>query len=117
MTNTTGKISPIVIPVLILSPAIWVTLPTIAGPMLPPKSPAIARSANTGISAFINQRGNIVEKSEWWTEDCLAMQLPLSNRITVFVQYGDIIGRICKFLSILMLLLLAVRLVMYKKAV
>lgn len=78
---------------------------------------AIARSANTGISAFINQRGNIVEKSEWWTEDCLAMQLPLSNRITVFVQYGDIIGRICKFLSILMLLLLAVRLVMYKKAV
>ena len=78
---------------------------------------AIARSANTGISAFINQRGNIVEESEWWTEDCLAMQLPLSNRITVFVQYGDIIGRICKFLSILMLLLLAVRLVMYKKAV
>lgn len=77
---------------------------------------AIARSANTGISAFINQRGNIVDKSGWWTEDCLSMQLPLSNRISVFVQYGDIIGRVCKFLSMLLLLLLAVRLLMYRKA-
>lgn len=58
MTNTTGKISPIVIPVLILSPAIWVTLPTIAGPMLPPKSPAIARSANIAVPPA----GNFLEE-------------------------------------------------------
>ena len=38
-----------VIPVLILSPAYCVTLPTIAGPILPPRSPAIASSANIAV--------------------------------------------------------------------
>ena len=36
-------------PLLILSPAIWVTRPTIPGPMLPPRSPAMARSANIAV--------------------------------------------------------------------
>ena len=58
MTNTTGKTSPTVIPVLILSPAIWVTLPTIPGPILPPKSPAIARSANIAVPPA----GNFLEE-------------------------------------------------------
>jgi len=73
---------------------------------------AIARSANTGISAFIDQRGDIVAQTEWWKEGALKASLPLSNRVTVFVRYGDIIGRVAKFISMLMLLMLGVSVVM-----
>ena len=44
-----GDISPTPIPVRILSPAYCVTRPTIPGPRLPPKSPAIASSANMAV--------------------------------------------------------------------
>ena len=36
-------------PILILFPAFWVIRPTIPGPMLPPKSPAMARRENIAV--------------------------------------------------------------------
>ena len=45
----TGKISPNPMPILILFPAFWVIRPTIPGPMLPPKSPAMARRENIAV--------------------------------------------------------------------
>ena len=47
---------------------------------------SIARSANTGISAFINQRGDIVYKTKWWEEAYLNSKLNLNNKITIFVN-------------------------------
>ena len=49
MISTTGKMSPTPNPARMLSPACWVTFPTIAGPMLPPRSPVIAKSANIAV--------------------------------------------------------------------
>lgn len=63
----------------------------------------IARSANTGISAFIDQRGNITQQTEWWVEDALVEKIYANNEITFYAKYGDYLGRICGWLSFLML--------------
>ena len=44
-----GKIQPAIIPAFKLSFAFWVTKPMTPGPMEPPRSPAIARSANIAV--------------------------------------------------------------------
>ena len=54
----TGKISPHLMPLLILFPAFWVIRPTIPGPILPPKSPAMARRENIAVPPF----GNVFEE-------------------------------------------------------
>lgn len=69
----------------------------------------IARSANTGISAIINQRGDIVKSTGWWEPAVLAGEVNLNDRMTMFVSQGDIVGRLCVFLSILLLLSILVR--------
>lgn len=66
---------------------------------------SIARSANTGISALINQRGEIIEQTEWWQPAYINGSLNLNNKQTVFVKYGDIIGRVAKFLFFLFMLM------------
>ncbi len=70
---------------------------------------SIARSANTGISAFINQRGEIVAQTDWWKPAYLKGELNLNNEITIFVKYGDIIGRLAGFLFFLLSLMAIVR--------
>lgn len=61
----------------------------------------IARSANTGISAFINQKGDIVSQTKWWQPAYLKGEVTINEKITVFVKYGDYIGRIATFALIL----------------
>ncbi|MCF0174666.1 MAG: apolipoprotein N-acyltransferase [Bacteroidaceae bacterium] len=69
----------------------------------------IARCANTGISALINQRGEILEKTSWWQSEVLTGEINANSAITFFVSHGDIIGRIFTFLFFLLSLLLLVR--------
>lgn len=52
----------------------------------------VARSANTGISAFINQRGDIVQRTEWWTPDAIKQDINLNEELTFYVQTGDYIA-------------------------
>lgn len=70
---------------------------------------SIARCANTGISCFIDQKGRIVEKSQWWERQTLRGSINLNDRYTWFVIHGDIIGRISTFLFLLLFLSLGVR--------
>jgi apolipoprotein N-acyltransferase len=69
---------------------------------------SIARSANTGISAFINQRGEIVSNTAWWEKSAIKDVLKTNNKITFYTRYGDYIGRLARFLSILLVLYLIV---------
>ncbi|MBR1576387.1 MAG: apolipoprotein N-acyltransferase [Bacteroidales bacterium] len=71
----------------------------------------IARCANTGISGFIDQRGEIRSQSGWWVPQHMEGQLHLNSRETFFVRHGDITGRICTFAALLLLLSLVVRLI------
>ena len=51
----------------------------------------VARSANTGISGFINQRGDIVQQTTWWTPDALAQEINLNEEMTFYTKSGDYI--------------------------
>ena len=70
---------------------------------------AIARCANTGISAIISPSGEILQPTPWWEPAVIKSQIPLRDDLTFFVRHGDIIGRICNFVFWLLLLALGVR--------
>lgn len=65
---------------------------------------SIARSANTGISAFINQRGEIIEKTKYNEKSVISNVLKTNSKITFYCIFGDYIGRISLFISILIIL-------------
>lgn len=65
---------------------------------------SIARSANTGISGFINQRGEIRQTTDWWVPTATRSSLRVNTTITAYVQYGDAIGRTAGLIAILLLL-------------
>ena len=69
----------------------------------------IVRSANTGISGVINQRGDVLEESDWWQPEVIRTHANLNKKMTYFVKNGDVIGRMCVFFSLLLLLATAVR--------
>ncbi len=70
---------------------------------------AIARCANTGISAIIAPSGEIIQPTSWWEPAVILGEIPLRDDITFYVAHGDIVGRICTFLHYLLLLALIVR--------
>jgi apolipoprotein N-acyltransferase len=70
---------------------------------------SIARSANTGISAFINQRGDITQHTGWWEPAALRGEVYLNDYPTFYVRFGDYIGRIMAFIAPLLLLLTLVK--------
>ena len=72
---------------------------------------AIARCANTGISAIISPSGEILQPTPWWEPAVIKAHVPLREDITFYVSHGDITGRICTFLFMLLLLALVVRFV------
>ena len=49
----------------------------------------VCRSANTGISAFINQRGDVVQQSGWWVRAALKQDINLNSDITFYTRHGD----------------------------
>jgi apolipoprotein N-acyltransferase len=66
---------------------------------------SIGRSANTGISCFVNQRGDILQATDYWQQDVISQQLNLNDHLTFYVGFGDYIGRISAFLSSIFILL------------
>ena len=72
---------------------------------------AIARCANTGISAIISPSGEIMQPTPWWEQAVISGQLPLRDELTFYVSHGDITGRVCTFIFVLLLLAMAVRFV------
>ena len=75
---------------------------------------AIARCANTGISAIISPSGEILQPTPWWEPAVIKSRIPLRDDITFFVSHGDITGRLCTFLFLLLLMALGVRFVTRK---
>jgi apolipoprotein N-acyltransferase len=69
---------------------------------------SIARCANTGISCFINQRGDISQATEWWKPAVIKGTINANDKITIFVRFGDYIARISLFLAVLLVLRLIV---------
>lgn len=66
----------------------------------------VVRSANTGISGFIDQRGDVVKKSEWWKRDALKMDVNLNDELTFYSKSGDIIAQLLSLCGIGLALLI-----------
>lgn len=52
----------------------------------------VARSANTGISGFINQRGDVVQQSNWWVATALKADINLNEEQSFYTRNGDILA-------------------------
>lgn len=65
----------------------------------------VARSANTGISAFINQRGDITQQTKYWVPDVIKADINKNNVLTYYVKNGDYLGRTSAFISVMLLLI------------
>ena len=66
----------------------------------------VVRSANTGISAFVNQRGDVVKQSKWWTSTALKEDINLNDSLTVYVNNGDILAKLFSITAILLALII-----------
>jgi apolipoprotein N-acyltransferase len=64
----------------------------------------VVRSANTGISGFINQRGDIVKASKWWTRTALKADINLNDDLTFYTKNGDIIAVVSSALAVILAL-------------
>lgn len=62
---------------------------------------AIARSANTGVSGFINARGDIIQSLGWDKRGVLTQSVEVREEITPYVTYGDWVGRMSLLVALL----------------
>ncbi|RSK46776.1 apolipoprotein N-acyltransferase [Hymenobacter perfusus] len=76
----------------------------------------VARSANTGISGFINQKGEITQQTGWWVPAVSLATVHLNTELTFYVQHGELIGPACQILAVLLLVLTLVRLALNRRS-
>jgi apolipoprotein N-acyltransferase len=51
---------------------------------------SVVRAANTGISGFIDPRGNILETTSLFTDKAITRQMPALTLISFYTRYGDV---------------------------
>ncbi len=76
---------------------------------------SVARSANTGISSLINQRGEVLQQTEYWVVDGLRDTLNANDKLTFYTRHGDYIARIAYFFSLLVVLYTISRVIIQRK--
>jgi len=64
----------------------------------------VARSANTGISCFIDPKGEVISELGWDEYGALREVVYEQKEITFFAKYGDFLGRISAYLALAMML-------------
>ncbi len=69
----------------------------------------IARSANTGVSAIINSRGEITAHGRWMERTVVEGYVTPRGELTFYVLNGDYLGRTAFFFSILIILSVALK--------
>ncbi len=65
---------------------------------------SVARSANTGISAFITPQGIITKTLAYGEKGALKGRVEIKEKTTLYVKYGDFIARIALFIAALLFL-------------
>lgn len=65
---------------------------------------SIARSANTGISAFFDQRGDMYQATPYREQAAIRQQISTNQKLTFYVKTGDYLARIAMFTSVFLLL-------------
>ncbi len=65
---------------------------------------SVARSANVGTTCFINQRGDVLQPTTYGKAAASRGIIKFNDRITFYVQWGDLIGRLAVFLAAILFL-------------
>lgn len=70
---------------------------------------SVLRSANTGTTCIVNQRGDISKATKWMKKATVKATVNLNSNTTIYSEYGDVLGRSFGFVSIFLLLFTFVR--------
>lgn len=63
----------------------------------------VARSANTGISAVIDDKGNILETKPWDQAASFKYPIPYFDDLTFYTLYGDLLYKAMSFLAVMLI--------------
>ena len=63
----------------------------------------LARSANTGFTGFINQKGEITQREPAWIPTASRATVHLNDEVTFYARFGELIGRGAQLLAVLLL--------------
>lgn len=66
---------------------------------------SIIRSANTGISCFVNQKGEILQATPYWKRAVINGDVGLNDKITFYVKNGDYLAKLSLYAVIVVVLL------------
>ena len=64
----------------------------------------IHRSANTGRSGFFNQRGDVLQQTEYWVPTAIKETLKANTKVTFYAKHGDYLSRIAVYLTFVLLI-------------
>lgn len=64
----------------------------------------IARSANTGRSGFFNQRGDVLQQTQYWVPDAIRATLKANTKVTFYAKHGDYLSSIAVYLTFVLLI-------------
>jgi apolipoprotein N-acyltransferase len=70
---------------------------------------SIARCANTGISGFINQRGDVLQRTEYWEPAVIRGSIQANTEETFYTRYGDYLARTALWIAGFLLIAAFVR--------
>lgn len=76
---------------------------------------SVARSANTGISSLINQKGEILQQTGYWEPAALRGELNANDILTFYSRHGDYIARTAYFFSLLVFLYTIISIITRKR--
>ncbi len=60
---------------------------------------SVTRSANTGISCFINQRGDVFQRQDYKQDAVIRAKIKANNELTYYAQTGDLFSRLSLFMG------------------
>ncbi len=76
---------------------------------------SIARSANTGISSFINQKGEVLQSLPYWEKGVIRDTIRANPGKSYYTLHGDYIARVAYFFGLLVFLYALVKAVIRSK--
>ena len=65
----------------------------------------VVRAANTGVSAIIDSRGNIIAEILWWEKGSINHVIDINTGVTFYTRHGDLLGRTSATASLFILIL------------
>lgn len=76
----------------------------------------VVRAAGTGISSFIDQRGAVQQRTQWWEPTAIRGTVNQNSELTYFARVGNVAGRIAVFFSGLLILAMLSARIMQRKS-